>query len=66
MGRYGREGGALRDGFQDAQDEAPRARLHYPFAEGPQDGQAVDVAPGVKWLRMPLGGSQAIINFWAI
>jgi glyoxylase-like metal-dependent hydrolase (beta-lactamase superfamily II) len=55
----------LRDGFEEVQ-EHPRARLSYPFAEGPGPGEAVDVAPGVKWLRMPLGGSLAYINVWAI
>ena len=63
---YDGRGGILRDGFQNQQDETPRARLSYPFAEGPQEGQAVEVAPGVKWLRMPLGGSLAHINVWAI
>ena len=27
---------------------------------------ARDVAPGVKWLRMPLGGALGFINVWAI
>jgi glyoxylase-like metal-dependent hydrolase (beta-lactamase superfamily II) len=40
--------------------------LSYPFAQAPTDGQAVEVAPGVKWLRMPLGGRLAFINVWAI
>lgn len=54
----------MRDGFEDA--ERPRARLVYPFEKGPEPHGAVDVAPGVKWLRMPLGGSLAWINVWAI
>ena len=41
-------------------------RLTYPFAEGPPLGGAVDIAPGVKWMRMPLGGSLAFINVWAL
>ena len=56
----------MRDGFEETQEQAARARLSYPFAEGPELGEAVDVAPGVKWLRMPLGGSLAFINVWAI
>src|SRR4051812_12044861 len=43
-----------------------RQRLVYPFAEGPELGGSVEVAPGVKWMRMPLGGSLAWINVWAI
>ena len=54
----------MRDGFEDA--DAARARLVYPFAEGPALGGAVDIAPGVKWMRMPLGGSLAYINVWAL
>ena len=50
--------------MEDAEDE--RGRLTYPFAEGPALGAAVDVAPGVKWMRMPLGGSLAFINVWAL
>ncbi len=56
----------MRDGFEETQEQAARVRLSYPFAEGPELGEAVDVAPGVKWLRMPLGGSLAFINVWAI
>ena len=37
----------MRDGFEDA--ETGRGRLVYPFAEGPKLGEAVDIAPGVKW-----------------
>jgi len=49
-------------------DEAKpeRVRLVYPFAEGPTASVAVEVAPGVKWLRMPLGGRLAFINVWAV
>ena len=43
-----------------------RSKLTYPFAEGPAAGEAVEVAPGVKWMRMPLGGRLAFINVWAI
>ena len=56
----------MRDGFEDAIPEHPRPRLTYPFEAGPKTGEALDVAPGVKWLRMPLGGSLAYINVWAI
>ena len=56
----------MRDGFEDPVLEAHKAKITYPFPGGPEQGEAVDVAPGVKWLRMPLGGSLAWINVWAI
>ena len=58
------EGLNLRDGLDE--DEIARARLVYPFEQGPDPGDAVEVAPGVKWMRMPLGGSLAFINVWAL
>jgi glyoxylase-like metal-dependent hydrolase (beta-lactamase superfamily II) len=54
----------LRDGVDES--EAGRARLIYPFERGPATGCAIEVAPGVKWMRMPLGGALASINVWAI
>jgi glyoxylase-like metal-dependent hydrolase (beta-lactamase superfamily II) len=56
----------VRDGFEEQVREKERARLVYPFAKGPGVGEAIDIAPGVKWLRMPLGGALAWINVWAI
>ena len=57
----------MRDGIEDVVREKERAKLRYPFEHGPQvGGAAVDVAPGVKWLRMPLGGALSFINVWAI
>jgi glyoxylase-like metal-dependent hydrolase (beta-lactamase superfamily II) len=42
--------------------------LDYPFDAEPQtgDGSAIEVAPGVLWLRMPLFASLPWINVWAI
>lgn len=42
--------------------------MSYPLETEPQtgDGSAVEVAPGVLWLRMPLSGSLQWINVWAI
>jgi glyoxylase-like metal-dependent hydrolase (beta-lactamase superfamily II) len=54
----------VRDGQDDI--DGGRARLIYPFEQGPAQGAAVDVAPGVKWMRMPLGGPLSFINVWAI
>jgi glyoxylase-like metal-dependent hydrolase (beta-lactamase superfamily II) len=56
---------ATRDGME-SEPEAHRPKLTYPFDETPKPGEAIEVAPGVKWLRMPLGGSLAWINVWAI
>jgi glyoxylase-like metal-dependent hydrolase (beta-lactamase superfamily II) len=56
----------LRDGLEEQVRASERARLVYPFEQGPKPGEAVDIAPGVKWLRMPLGGALAFINTWAI
>ena len=54
----------MRDGAEEIDSE--RTRLVYPFDKGPESGGAVEVAPGVRWMRMPLGGSIAFINVWAI
>ena len=54
----------MKDGFEEI--EAPRARLVYPFEAGPPLGGAVDVAPGVKWMRLPLLGALSFINVWAL
>lgn len=43
-----------------------RPVLEYPFAEPPEPGHALEVAPGVLWLRMPLPFSLDHINLWAI
>lgn len=56
----------MRDGFADVVAEPARPKLTYPFEAGPKAGEAIHIAPGVKWLRMPLGGSLAFINVWAI
>jgi glyoxylase-like metal-dependent hydrolase (beta-lactamase superfamily II) len=54
----------LADGVEDIQEEGPR--LSYPFAGAPEIGEAVDVAPGVKWMRIPIQGPLRVINVWAI
>ena len=56
----------MRDGMEIGAAEAARARLTYPFEHAPATGEAADIAYGVKWLRMPLGGSLAFINVWAL
>ena len=58
----------MRDGIEETATEVRRPKLDYPFEAGPTPGtgEALDVAPGVKWLRMPLGGALQFINVWAI
>lgn len=54
------------DGFEQTSAGPARERLTYPFDQGPAYGEAIDVAPGVKWLRMPLSPPLGFINVWAI
>ncbi len=42
------------------------ARLIFPFEAAPEPGAAIEVVPGVLWLRMPLPFSLNHINLWAI
>ena len=42
-------------------------QIHYPFGEAlPGEGQALEVAPGVKWLRMGLPFALGHINLWLL
>jgi glyoxylase-like metal-dependent hydrolase (beta-lactamase superfamily II) len=56
----------MADGAQRGAADDRRPALVYPLEHGPETGGAVEVAPGVLWMRMPLGGSLAFINVWAI
>jgi glyoxylase-like metal-dependent hydrolase (beta-lactamase superfamily II) len=49
----------------EALPSAPR-RLHYVEIEPPQNGQAVPIAPGVRWCRIPLPIDLNHINVWLI
>ncbi|MBK1665319.1 MBL fold metallo-hydrolase [Rhodospirillum rubrum] len=40
--------------------------LDFPFATPPAAGEAITVAPGVLWLRMPLPFALDHINLWAV
>lgn len=50
-----------------ASEREPLAGLSYPFATPPAPGEAHEVAPGVRWLRMalPMAGLNHI-NVWAL
>lgn len=58
----------MNDGIEEDAAEPRRPRLVYPFETPPEQGtgDAVEVAPGVLWLRQPLGGSLQFINVWAL
>ena len=45
---------------------AKRTRLEYPFDRGPATGEAIEITRGVLWMRMPMPGSIAFINVWAL
>jgi len=40
--------------------------LHYPFPQVPENGQLIEVADGVFWLRMPLPFQLDHINLWLL
>ena len=40
--------------------------LDYPFAAAPGPGEAVEVAPRIYWLRMPLPFALDHINLWLL
>ena len=46
----------------------PSPDLIYPFEKKPEigDGSAVEVAPGLLWLRMPLHSALPAINVWVV
>ena len=46
--------------------QAAGAALRYPFEAPPAAGDALEVAPGVRWMRLPLPGALTHINVWAI
>ncbi len=46
--------------------EAAAATLRYPFETPPAPGQALAIAPGVYWLRMPMPFALDHINLWAL
>jgi len=56
----------MADGVNERDDAERRPALTYPLETSPEYGQAVEITPDVMWMRMPLGGSIAFINVWAI
>jgi len=45
---------------------AGRRALVYPLSESPAAGDAVAIAPGVLWMRLPLDGPLGFINVWGL
>ncbi|CAA7626149.1 MBL fold metallo-hydrolase [Magnetospirillum sp. SS-4] len=43
-----------------------RSTLDHPFAEPLAPGQVLEVAPGIRWIRMPLPFALDHINLWAL
>jgi glyoxylase-like metal-dependent hydrolase (beta-lactamase superfamily II) len=44
----------------------PEQVLDYPFPKTPEGGSVLEVAPGVKWVRMPLPFALNHINLWLL
>ena len=49
-----------------AESALPPEALTYPFDASPAPGQALEVASGVRWLRMRLPIALNHINVWAL
>jgi glyoxylase-like metal-dependent hydrolase (beta-lactamase superfamily II) len=54
------------DGRPEPADVSAKAALAYPFTELPARGTTLEVAPGVRWIRMPLPYALDHINLWAL
>lgn len=51
----------------DTENGTPKEALAYPFGGTvPQRGELLEIAPGVRWLAMPLPVALARINLWAL
>ncbi len=46
--------------------DSTRPKLEYPYPEPPARGRSLEVAPGVRWIRMPLPYTLNHINLWAL
>ena len=44
----------------------PESLLQYPQAQPPAPGEAREIAPGIRWLRMPLPFALDHINLWLL
>ncbi len=58
----------MQDGTQEDPTDIAERRpvLVYPFETVPEDGETLEIAPGLIWIRMGLPFALAHINLWAI
>ncbi|MBN8528037.1 MAG: MBL fold metallo-hydrolase [Caulobacterales bacterium] len=56
----------LETHLADGAPTSPTRGLTYPCGDLPAPGQAIEVAPGVLWLRLPLPMTLDHINVWAL
>ncbi|MEQ1755493.1 MAG: MBL fold metallo-hydrolase [Micropepsaceae bacterium] len=54
------------DGMEASASPRERNGLTYPFEAKPEPGHAIEVAPGIHWIRLPLPFQLNHINVWAI
>lgn len=47
-------------------EKLEKPTLIYPFAQVPQVGQVIEIAPGVVWMRLPLPMALDHINVWGL
>ena len=52
--------------MRDNPVDQPTASINYPLGFKPEPGEALDIAPGVKWLRLPLPFLLEHINVWLL
>lgn len=64
--RYHRYEFRLETHLPDSAPTDPGRGLTYPCGDPPAPGAAVEVAPGVLWLRLPLPMALNHINVWAL
>ncbi|MEQ9675681.1 MAG: MBL fold metallo-hydrolase, partial [Roseovarius indicus] len=46
--------------------DGPNQKLRYPFPDPPENGAALEVAPGVLWIRLPLPMALDHVNVYAL
>ena len=46
--------------------DAPKPAIHYPFDAPPAEGAAIEVAPGILWMRLPLPMKLDHVNIYAL
>lgn len=47
-------------------EKLEKPTLIYPFADVPQMGKVIEIAPGVVWMRLPLPMALDHINVWGL